>query len=174
MREPEYWADRQFNQHRQSVVGVSWNDANKYAKWAGLRLPAEAEWEYACRANTQTRYYPGDKEEDLDRAGWSNRNSGGQFHPVGEKKPNSFGLYDMHGNVWEWVEDDRHNNYNGGPNDGSAWINSPRGSKRVIRGGSWCRVAAQDCRSANRNDVLSGYRSNNLGFRLSRSVSLGP
>ena len=171
-REPEYWANRQYNQPRQPVVGVSWDDANKYAKWAGLRLPTEAEWEYACRANTQTRYYPGDKEEDLDRAGWYYKNSGGQLHPVGEKEPNSFGLYDMHGNVWDWVEDYMHDNYNGGPNDGSAWIDSPRGSIRVFRGGSWNYVA-QYCRSADRNAVSPDYRYYDLGFRLSRSVSLG-
>jgi len=172
-REPAFWANQQFNQPRQPVVGVSWDDAKKYAKWAGLRLPTEAEWEYACRANTQTRYYPGDKEEDLGRAGWYGRNSGRQLHPVGEKEPNSFGLYDMHGNVWEWVEDDRHDNYNGGPNDGSAWINSPRGSARVIRGGAW-NGGAHCCRSAIRgDDSPHDYRRVLLGFRLSRSVSFG-
>ena len=173
-REPEYWADREFNQPRQPVVGVSWDDAKKYAKWAGLRLPTEAEWEYACRANTQTRYYPGDKEEDLDRAGWYDKNSGGQLHPVGEKELNSFGLYDMQGNVWEWVEDDMHNNYNGGPHDGSAWIDSHRGSdRRVVRSGSWVSVARR-CRSAIRFFLLPDIRDGFLGFRLSRSVSLGP
>ena len=171
-REPAYWADREFNQHKQPVVGVSWDDANKYAKWAGMCLPTEAEWEYACRANTQNRYYLGDKEEDLDRAGWYDKKSGDRLHPVGEKEPNSFGLYDMHGNVWEWVEDDMHDNCNGGPNDGSAWINSPRGSYRVIRGGSWFLVARR-CRSAIRRHIPPDYRSFNLGFRLSRSVSFG-
>ncbi|MDL1958219.1 MAG: SUMF1/EgtB/PvdO family nonheme iron enzyme [Deltaproteobacteria bacterium] len=170
--EPEYWADRQYNQPRQPVVGVIWDDAKKYAKWAGLRRPTEAEWEYACRANTQTRYYPGDKEEDLDRAGWYNKNSGNQLHPVGEKEPNSFGLYDMHGNVWEWVEDDWHDNYNGGPNDGRAWSDSPRGSHRVIRGGSW-GFDAPYCRSAIRYGRPPSLRFNDLGFRLSRPVSLG-
>lgn len=174
MPEPKYWAFRQFNQPRQPVVGVSWDDAKKYAKWAGLRLPTEAEWEYACRANTQTRYYPGDKEEDLDRAGWYDKNSGNRLHPVGEKEPNSFGLYDMHGNVWEWVEDDWHDNYNGGPNDGRAWSHSPRGSFRVIRGGSWDNVA-RNCRSAIRGDGPPVYHGGyDLGFRLSRSVSLSP
>jgi formylglycine-generating enzyme required for sulfatase activity len=172
-REPAYWADRTFNQPRQPVVGVSWDDAKKYAEWAGLRLPTEAEWEYACRANTQTRFYPGDKREDLDRAGWYEKNSSGRLHSVGEKEPNSFGLYDMHGNVWEWVEDDWHDNYNGGPNDGRAWSDSPRGSGRVIRGGGWDSVAHY-CRSAIRNGGPPGYHNGRLGFRLSRSVSLGP
>ncbi len=171
--EPVYWADRQYNQPRQPVVGVSWNDAKKYAVWAELRLPTEAEWEYACRANTQTRYYPGDEEVDLDRASWYTKNSGGRIHPVGDKEPNSFGLYDMHGNVWEWVEDDWHDNYNGGPNDGTAWIDSSRGSYRVVRGGSWDDFA-HVCRSAIRDGPPPDYRNSLLGFRLSRSVFLGP
>ncbi len=171
--EPRYWAHRQYNQPRQPVVGVSWDDAKKYAEWAGLRLSTEAEWEYACRANTQTRYYPGDKEEDLDRAGWYDKNSAHRLHPVGEKEPNSFGLYDMHGNVWEWVEDGKHDNYNGGPSDGSAWIDSPRSSIRVIRGGSW-GGGAHLCRSAIRRGFPPYDRSDYLGFRFSKSVSLGP
>ncbi|MGD9325028.1 MAG: SUMF1/EgtB/PvdO family nonheme iron enzyme, partial [Desulfobacterales bacterium] len=135
--EPAYWADREFNQPRQPVVGVSWEDAQRYAEWAGLRLAREAEWEYACRAGTQTRYYTGDTEKDLDRAGWYVENSGYKLHPVGEKEPNEFGLYDMHGNIWEWVEDDWHGSYNSAPEDGGAWIDEPRGADRVVRGGSW-------------------------------------
>jgi len=172
VKEPEFWADRRFNQPRQPVVGVSWDDAQQYARWAVLRLPTEAEWEYACRAGTSTRYYAGDTEEDLARAGSYGKNSGGQSHPVGEKEPNQYGLYDMHGNVWEWVEDDWHFNYNGAPNDGNAWIDKPRGANRVIRGGGW-RVVARLCRSAVRISSLPGARGDGLGFRLSRSVSLG-
>jgi len=170
--EPEYWADRKYNQPRQPVVGVSWEDAGRYAAWAGLRLPTEGEWEYACRAGTQIRYYTGDKEKDLDRAGWYSKNSGGALHPVGEKEPNDFGLYDMHGNVWEWVEDDWHNNYNDAPNDGCAWIDEPRGSFRALRGGSWS-FSAHGCRSAFRIYFEPDDRSIIVGFRLSRSVSLG-
>jgi formylglycine-generating enzyme required for sulfatase activity len=169
MREPEYWADRRFNQPRQPVVGVSWEDAEQYAAWAGLRLPTEAEWEYACRANTLTRYYTGNQKNDLDRAGWYGENSDGRLHPVGEKEPNGFGLYDMHGNVYEWVEDDLHTNYNGAPTDGRAWINKPRGSLRVLRGGSW-DFGAQNCRSAFRDFDSPDYRNYSLGFRLSRSL----
>ncbi len=170
--EPTYWAERRFNQPRQPVVGVSWEDARRYAEWAGLRLPSEAEWEYACRAGTGTRYYTGDTEEDLSRAGWYGANSGNQLQPVGEKEPNSFGLYDMHGNVWEWTEDDWHGSYKGAPDDGRPWINDPRGSHRVVRGGGW-GLAAQYCRSAFRSVFTPDVRYVNSGFRLSRDVALG-
>jgi formylglycine-generating enzyme required for sulfatase activity len=173
MELPKYWAERQFNQPRQPVVGVSWEDAQRYASWAGLRLASEAEWEYACRAGTRSRFYTGDREKDLDQAGWYEKNSGGRTHPVGEKKPNAWGLYDMHGNVWEWVEDDWHDTYKKAPDDGSAWADNPRGSTRVIRGGSW-NVDAHSCRSATRDGDWPVLRSNRVGFRLSRSVGLGP
>ena len=154
-------------------MGVSWEDARAYARWAGLRLPTEAEWEYACRAGTTTRFYTGDEGKDLDRAGWYDGNSGGRLHPVGEKAADAFGLYDMHGKVWEWVADDWYDAYTGAPTNGSAWVNSPRGTHREIRGGVWGGVAG-DCRSAARNDRGPGVRSLILGFRLSRSVALVP
>jgi formylglycine-generating enzyme required for sulfatase activity len=171
--EPEYWADREFNQPRQPVVGVSWQNAQLYAAWAGLRLPSEAEWEYACRAGTSTRYYTGNTEKDLEQVGWYYKNSGDQLHPVGEKEPNAFGLYDMHGNVLEWVEDDWHDNYKEAPDDGRAWIDEPRGADRVFRGGSW-GFSASYCRSADRYLNSPGNRGNGIGFRLARSVTLGP
>jgi formylglycine-generating enzyme required for sulfatase activity len=164
--EPAYWADRQYNQPRQSVVGVSWEDARQYAHWAGLQLPSEAQWEYACRAGTRTPYYTGDTQEDLDRAGWYDKNSGGMLHPVGQKEPNVFGLYDMHGNVWEWIEDDYHENYDGAPNDGRAWIDEPKGSLyRVLRGGSWVNFVGY-CRAAHRGWFEPSYRTCFTGFRL--------
>jgi formylglycine-generating enzyme required for sulfatase activity len=163
--EPEYWGNRKYNQPRQPVVGVGWDDARRYARWSGLQLPSEAQWEYACRSGTKTRYYSGDKEKDLDRAGWYDENSDDKLHPVGEKEPNAFGLYDMHGNVWEWVEDDWHENYRGAPKDGNAWIDDPRGSDRVVRGGSWYN-SARYCRSAIRYWIGPGRRIINLGFRL--------
>lgn len=172
--EPEYWSDRRFNQPRQPVVGVSWDDVQQYAKWAGLRLPAEAEWEYACRAGTTTRYYTGDKEKDLDRAGWYKENSSGKTHPVGEKEPNPFGLYDMHGNVLEWLEDDWHRSCDGAPVEGGAWWEDKKSDAgRVIRGGSWFS-GALICRSAFRSSGWPGARFDFLGFRLSKSVSLVP
>ncbi|MFN7955852.1 MAG: SUMF1/EgtB/PvdO family nonheme iron enzyme [bacterium] len=166
-KEPERWSDRRYNQPRQPVVGVSWHEARAYADWARLRLPTEAEWEYACRAGTTTRYSSGDSEADLDRVGWYDTNSGGALHPVGEKEPNAFGLFDMHGNVWEWVEDDWHGDYRGAPTDGRAWIESPRGARRVLRGGSFAN-SARFARAAYRL-VAPGGRRGYRGFRLARS-----
>jgi formylglycine-generating enzyme required for sulfatase activity len=163
--EPEYWNKRKFNQPRQPVVGVSWKDAKQYARWAGLQLPNEAQWEYACRAGTNTRFYSGDTEEDLDRVGWYSDNSGWKLHPVGEKAPNAFGLYDMHGNVEEWVEDDSHRSYKGAPDDGSTWIYKRRGKYRVFRGGGW-DCSAGECRSAGRGGFEPGFVYQCLGFRL--------
>jgi formylglycine-generating enzyme required for sulfatase activity len=168
--EPAYWADRKWNQKRQPVVGVSWHEAKKFAEWVGGRLPSEAEWEYACRAGTSTRFYSGDKDEDLDRVGWYDKNSGGRTHSVGEKEPNAFGLYDMHGNVWEWCEDDGHENYQGAPTDGKAWIDNPRGGARVLRGGSWF-FFARHCRSAFRLRYVPEARDFNFGFRVVRLSS---
>ncbi len=152
------------------VENVSWNDAKEFCRKLSqmtgreYRLPTEAEWEYACRAGT-TGAYAG----DLDAMAWYDKNSGGKTHPVGQKQPNAFGLYDMHGNVWEWCEDDWHNSYNGAPNDGRAWVDiSARGSYRVARGGSWGSNAVRS-RSAYRPGNTPGARVNYLGFRLLRT-----
>ena len=167
MDEPGEWSNRKFNQPRQPVVGVSWHDAKKFAKWAGLDLPSEAQWEYACRAGTTTEYYTGDSESDLVRAGWYRKNSGSQSHPVGEKEPNRFGLYDMHGNVWEWCEDQWHDNYKGAPVDGSAWVDKQNeGVHRVIRSGAWGDGAGH-CRTAYRYESGPSSRHGYYGFRLS-------
>ena len=167
--EPEYWSDRSYNQPQQPVVGVSWDDTLAYAAWAGLRLPQEAEWEYACRAGSTTAYCNGYSEEHLDLVGWYRQNSGGKLHPVGEKEPNHSGLYDMHGNVWEWVEDDWHWYYNGTSEDGSAWIDQPkRGSYRILRGGSWSYYA-HNCRCADRSIWIHVDCSDIAGFPLARS-----
>ena len=165
--EPAYWGNRDLNQPRQPVVGVSWHEAERYAAWAGLRLPSEAEWEYACRAGTSSRYYTGDSDADLDRAGWYVGNSGGTLHPVGEKEPNAFGLYDMHGNVYEWCQDLWHDDYTDAPTDGSAW-ESGSGSGRVLRGGGW-GFGAANCRSAVRYFDDPGNRYDYVGFRLLRT-----
>jgi formylglycine-generating enzyme required for sulfatase activity len=168
--EPGEWSNRKFNQPRQPVVGVSWHDAKKFAKWAGLDLPSEAQWEYACRAGTTTEYYTGNSESDLVRAGWYNKNSLSKTHPVGEKEPNRFGLYDMHGNVWEWCEDHWQDNYKASPLDGGAWVgNNSSVARCVLRGGSWGGEAG-DCRAASRDGGVPGLRYPSRGFRLALTL----
>ncbi|MDP8238185.1 MAG: SUMF1/EgtB/PvdO family nonheme iron enzyme [Candidatus Hatepunaea meridiana] len=153
------------------VENVSWNEIKDFLKKLNkkdpnrnYRLPTEAEWEYACRAGTTAKYYSGDSESDLKRVAWYDGNSGKKTRPVGQKQPNEWGLYDMHGNVWEWCEDCYHDGYNNAPNDGSAWV-SPSESYRVSRGGSW-RNYPEYCRSANRNDFHLDTCGSNGGFRL--------
>ena len=165
---PDNWNDQLKNNPKNPVVNVSWYDAQAYCRWAGLRLPSEAEWEWAARAGTKTRYSSGDSENDLAKVGWYSGNSGGRLHAVGEKAPNPFGLYDMHGNVLEWVADDWHGNYNGAPTNGSAWVDAPRAEHRVARSGSFYGDA-EFCRSAIRGYWIPGVRFISLGFRLARS-----
>ena len=93
------------------MVDVSWDDASAFCKWLSKKtgktvvLPTEAQWEYACRAGSKTRFSFGDKDSDLGDYAWYSDNSGGMTHPVGQKKPNAWGLYDMHGNAWQWCSD---------------------------------------------------------------------
>ncbi|RCV64719.1 Formylglycine-generating enzyme, required for sulfatase activity, contains SUMF1/FGE domain [Methanophagales archaeon] len=152
------------------IETVSWDDVHEFIKKLNekegtgkYRLPSEAEWEYACRAGTSTRYSFGDSESKLGDYAWYGDNSGAKTHPVGQKKPNSWGLYDMHGNVWEWVQDSWHGRYDGAPADGSAWEGD--GAYRVIRGGSWCGDAGC-CRSAYRSSRDPRNRNDGLGFRI--------
>lgn len=159
------------------VERVSWEDAHQFiqklislsGEARRFRLPSEAEWEYACRAGTRTRFYTGDAEADLDQCGWYIENSNGEPHPVGEKEPNAFGLYDMHGNVWEWVEDEWHENYEGAPDGGRAWVDNQVASIRVVRGGCW-DDDARSCRSASRDGYVPWFRDGYLGFRVALSL----
>ena len=152
------------------VERVSWYDARDFCRKLSeltgyqFRLPTEAEWEYAVRGGTTTEYSFGDDRKDLDRYAWNRNNSNGQTHPVGTKLPNPFGLYDMHGNVWEWVEDHYHDSYQGAPTDGSAWRTDREDSSRVLRGGSWHYIGSY--RSADRINYHPDFRINDYGFRV--------
>ena len=165
-----------FKGKQNPVEQVSWDDAVEFCrklsampaeKKAGYvyRLPTEAEWEYACRAGTTTRYSFGDSDSELGDYAWYDKNSGRTTHPVGQKKPNAWGLYDMHGNVWEWCQD-WHGDYPSGS------VTDPTGaavgSLRVYRGGGWVDFARR-CRSAVRGRFTPGVRFSDLGFRVLRS-----
>src|SRR5262249_20686141 len=104
-RRPWYARDPKFQGPSQPVVGVSWDDAMSYCKWAGLRPPSEAEWEYACRGGTTTKYWSGDDPSTLDGIAWYVNNACGDLHAVGERPANQFGLCEMHGSIWEWCQD---------------------------------------------------------------------
>ncbi|AUB80546.1 SUMF1/EgtB/PvdO family nonheme iron enzyme [Candidatus Thiodictyon syntrophicum] len=162
--------DRGWGRDRYPVINVSWKDAVAYCLWLSgqtgrtYRLPSEAELEYACRAGTQTRWSCGDDEKALADHAWFDGNSGGKTHPVGEKAANPWGLHDMHGNVWEWVQDHWHDNYQGAPDDGRAW-DDISGGWRVLRGGGWIDEV-QSRRSACRTLVDPGLHFPDAGFRL--------
>ena len=156
------------------VENVSWDDVQEFIKKLNkkenthkYRLPSEAEWEYAARAGTTTQYSFGDDDSKLGEYAWYSENSGDKTHPVGKKGANPWGLYDVHGNIWEWVQDEWHDTYNGAPSDGSAWEDGIR-AIRVNRGGSWFSDA-RNCRSARRY-FFPGYRCHYLGFRLLQEV----
>ena len=157
------------------VENVSWEEIHAFITTLNeregsikYRLPTEAEWEYAARADSTADYCFGKDRRQLRKYAWYEFNSGGKTHPVKQLKPNAWGLYDMHGNVWEWVLDWYHEAYS------EESQHDPRGpstgSYRVVRGGSW-NCTAEDCRSASRNVAHPDNRSKFIGFRLLRQVS---
>jgi formylglycine-generating enzyme required for sulfatase activity len=156
------------------VEQVNWDDAQLFANRLSqkmgkqYRLPFEAEWEYAARAGSTTEWGHGNDEFRLADFAWFGINSGAKSQVVAQKRPNAFGLFDMHGNVWEWMEDCWHDNYAGAPMDGSAWTTGCSGGWRVLRGGSWYDIPAY-LRSANRLRLSPGYRGNFIGLRLART-----
>ena len=182
------WRNPGFSQRdSHPVVCVSWNDARAYVRWLSgetgesYRLLSESEWEYAARAGTATRYWWGDSSSSQCRyANGADASSGldwgvdcddGYYRtsPVGSFAANAFGLHDVHGNVWEWVQDCWNDSYAGAPGDGSAW-ESGECSLRVLRGGSWYdnpRVL----RAALRYGIGTGNRFNYIGFRVARTFT---
>jgi formylglycine-generating enzyme required for sulfatase activity len=166
-----------FRGEDQPVVCVDWEQARAFARWVGGRLPSEAEWEFAARAGTTAPFSTGrclgTNKANYNGAYLMDGCPKGVFRkkttPVRTFAANPWGLFDLHGNVWEWTEDCWHGGYSGAPSDGSAWTTSCSGSYRVIRGGSWYNDAGR-CRAAYRSNGAPGYRSSLLGFRPARSI----
>lgn len=168
------------------VDTVNWLDAHQFCArlsaregdrpgQESYRLPTEAEWEFACRAGTTTRFWNGDRDEDLMQTGWFGRNAGYRTHAVGELQPNPFGLYDMHGNVWEWTQDAWEPTFYQQAGTGLAvdpWNQAANANGRVIRGGDWNFVAAV-CRSGHRHIDPPTSRNRYLGFRVVLPVVIG-
>ena len=183
--EPDDWG---WGRDNRPVIDVSWNEAQAFIDWlnaktaGGYRLPSEAEWEYAARAGTTTQYHFGNDESQLCRYAnhadgstslpWRNESCSDGVHyvaEVGSYQPNSFGLHDMHGNVWEWVADCWNEGYAGAPSDGSAWTSGDCDT-RVLRSGSW-NYEPRMLRAANRSGDSVGHRFYINGFRVARTLT---
>jgi len=172
-----------FKGEKNPVENISWVESRAFLRKLNTlekanennylyRLPTEAEWEYVARAGMTTSYFFGDDETKLTENAWFLKNSGLETHSVGLKKPNPWGLYDMYGNVGEWVQDEYHINYKGAPADGRAWESlfpSVSIPVRIRRGGGW-NGNAGCCRSAERLFAAQDKRLNSLGFRVVKDV----
>jgi formylglycine-generating enzyme required for sulfatase activity len=157
------------------VVHIAYEDALAYAQWANASLPTEAQWEFAARGGLKKQIFTWGNQYSPKKANtWQgkfpleNKQVDGYFltAPVGSFPPNAFGLYDMHGNVWEWCEDSWHEDYKNAPNNGSSWNeNNSQTSAKILRGGSWFDVP-WSCRSAYRDRYYAVYWFNLIGFRV--------
>lgn len=175
-------SDEGWGRGNRPVINVSWNDTKQYLDWlskktgAAYRLPSESEWEYAARAGSTTPFWTGERIT-TDEANFDGRYpyigiSSGEIRqqplPVRSLPANPFGLFEVHGNVWEWVEDRYHQNYSGAPKDGSPW-GAAKSTGRILRGGSWS-FHARDLRSAVRTSFAPDMRNNGLGLRCARGM----
>lgn len=151
--------DQGWGRGKRPVINVSWSNAVAYCRWLSektkqnYRLPTEKEWEYACRAGTTTKWSFGDDDEELIKYAWYDKNSNKMTHPIGEKFANPWGIYDMHGNVWEWCQD---------------WYDYPK-KEKVLRGGSW-KTYFGGTESADYKFWHLYYGSYDRGFRLLRTL----
>lgn len=167
-------SDNTWGRDDRPAILMNWEEAKEYAAWlskltgAKYRLLSEAEWEYAARGGNPGKWSFGDDETKVGEYAWFTENSGGKTQPVMKKKPNAFGLYDMHGNVFEWVEDCWNNSYESAPEDGSVWT-TEECSSRVARGGFWLNTP-DFLRSADRIRFTTDIRNNYLGFRVGRTL----
>ena len=179
------WGTAHWGRNNMPVFDVTWHDAQRYIEWLSeqtgehYRLPSEAQWEYAARAGTTTAFHTGDCIH-TDQANFHGRYEfgdcplpptyRGKTTPVGSFEPNAWGLYDVHGNMFEWTRDCWHSSYHGAPDNGSAWMdegNNVNCERRVLRGGSWSGRPA-DIRSAARSNNDANFKSIFIGFRVVR------
>ena len=157
------------------IENISWDDVQKFIfklnqkTGQKYRLPSEAEWEYATRAGSTTEWSFGNDVSKVSEYAWYKDNSIGATHAVGRKSSNAFGIFDIHGNVFEWTQDCWHDNYIGAPTDGSAWTTGCTSNDRVLRGGSWGN-SSSGLRSADRDRGIPDNRSSLNGFRLSHDT----
>jgi formylglycine-generating enzyme required for sulfatase activity len=165
---PEFKRNGYSTDDRHPVIAVPWRTADAYATWLAersglpLHLPSEAMWECACRAGSRTEYPTGDDPADLAAIAWFEMNSGEAVHEVATRAPNAWGLFDLNGNVWEWVGDTIHDSYDGAPADGSVW--SGGSAEHLGRGGSWMSPA-EVVRSAYRLGCHPGLSPGDHGIR---------
>lgn len=157
------------NQH--PVERITWHEATEFCDRLTLkfgrtfRLPTEAEWEYACRAGSTSPFFFDDTKDEIGDYAWYNENAAHHTHPVGQKRPNPWGLYDIIGNSWEWCQDNWHRTYDDAPQDGSAWLEQSVNECKLLRGASWNAFPGA-CRSTPRNRMHPNYRAFYYGLRV--------